>query len=65
MLAGKQSIPNDNRYGLDDFLMNQQNKYTLTPAGLQFYNFITIEVNKFCSSKRLNEASIHELDKKI
>lgn len=38
---------------------------SLTAAGVQFLNFIRGEVSKFCASKRLNEASIKELDQKI
>lgn len=39
--------------------------HQLTVAGVQFVNFIRAEVNKFCASRRLNEASIKELDAKI
>ena len=38
---------------------------TLTISGNQFLNYITAEVQKFVSSKRINESNIRELDQKV
>ena len=45
--------------------MFQQPAKMLTLAGTQFLNYITAEVGKFISAKRLNEVIIKELDQII
>ena len=37
----------------------------MTPAGVNFLSFIVDVVTRFCTTKRVNEASIRELDAKV
>ena len=37
----------------------------MTPAGVNFLSFICDVVTRFCTTKRVNEASIRELDSKV
>ena len=43
----------------------QQPQRVLTAQGTALLNFITVEVQKFLASKRVNERTIRELDQKI
>ena len=64
MVPLRKSLQTGPRSNLMGTLQPQQMK-VLTAQGTALLNFITVEVQKFLASKRVNEQSIRELDQKI